>query len=119
MKIVIWECNKKILFSGDSGGGLVFPSLESNNRVVWYLRGIVSTGARKVEGSCDTSKYSTFTNVLFYENFLMDGDELRTPFRCCSPLNQIVDQLTHRSLPIDFQNALDAAISKLLLKNSK
>ncbi|XP_055325237.1 modular serine protease-like isoform X1 [Sitodiplosis mosellana] len=50
---------------GDSGGGLVFSSLE-NNRKKWYLRGIVSTGANK-QDSCDSDKYSTFTNVAYYE----------------------------------------------------
>lgn len=66
-----WHCNeneknkKTKLFSGDSGGGLAFPSQE-NGREVWYLRGIVSTGASK-QDSCDSDKYSTFTNILYYE----------------------------------------------------
>lgn len=52
-------------FAGDSGGGLVFSQTE-NTRKKWYLRGIVSTGANKLD-SCDSDKYSTFTNVAYYE----------------------------------------------------
>lgn len=51
--------------AGDSGGGLVFPVMEKN-RKKWYVRGIVSTGANK-QDSCDSDKYSTFTNVAYYE----------------------------------------------------
>lgn len=50
---------------GDSGGGLVFPA-DEGNRKKWYIRGIVSTGANK-QDSCDSDKYTTFTNILYYE----------------------------------------------------
>lgn len=53
------------LFSGDGGGGLVFPQTE-NNRKKWYLRGIASTAPNKMD-SCDSDKYSTFTNIAYYE----------------------------------------------------
>lgn len=53
---------------GDSGGGLVFPQQE-RNRLVYYLRGVVSTGANK-ENSCDSDKYTTFTNILYYEKMI-------------------------------------------------
>lgn len=53
---------------GDSGGGLVFSQLEKG-RQVFYLRGIVSTGANK-QDSCDSDKYSTFTNILYFEQLI-------------------------------------------------
>lgn len=56
--------------SGDSGGGLVFPQTV-NGKKKYFLRGIVSTGVRK-DGSCDTNKYSTFTNILHYDDFIID-----------------------------------------------
>lgn len=54
--------------TGDSGGGLVFPSTE-NGRTKYYIRGIVSTGANK-QDSCDSDKYTTFTNVAYYDNLI-------------------------------------------------
>lgn len=62
---------------GDSGGGLVFPTQE-RNRTVYYLRGIVSTGANK-QDSCDGDKYSTFTNILYYEDLLQKTDARYRP----------------------------------------
>lgn len=62
---------------GDSGGGLVFPSME-RGRKVYYLRGIVSTGANK-QNSCDADKYSTFTNILYYEPFVQTYDTRYRP----------------------------------------
>lgn len=53
---------------GDSGGGLVFPQQE-RNRTVFYIRGVVSTGANK-DNSCDSDKYTTFTNILHYEKLI-------------------------------------------------
>lgn len=53
---------------GDSGGGLVFPKLE-NARKKFYLRGIVSTGPNN-QGSCDSNKYTTFTNILYHETLV-------------------------------------------------
>jgi len=53
---------------GDSGGGLVFPQ-KVNGRDVFYLRGIVSTGENK-QDSCDSNKYTTFTNILYYDNLI-------------------------------------------------
>lgn len=49
---------------GDSGGGLVFPR-DIGGQPTFYLRGIVSAGADK-QGSCDSDKYTTFTNIQFY-----------------------------------------------------
>lgn len=58
------------LFLGDSGGGLLFPFLQ-NGHEAWYIRGIVSTGARKFgTDSCDSDKYTAFTNILYYEEFI-------------------------------------------------
>lgn len=49
------------LFSGDAGGGLVFAKTKYN-RKKWYLRGIASIGP--------TNKYTTFTNMAYYEQFI-------------------------------------------------
>ncbi|XP_058123160.1 CUB and peptidase domain-containing protein 1-like [Anopheles ziemanni] len=55
--------------SGDSGGGLYYA-----NDKVWYLRGIVSAGARKDLGngqtSCDTSLPATYTDVAKYRPWI-------------------------------------------------
>lgn len=53
---------------GDSGGGLAFP-LTLNGRQKFYIRGIVSTGA-SLSDSCDSNKYTTFTNVNYFEPFI-------------------------------------------------
>lgn len=80
---------QKKLILVDSGGGLMFPSLDKN-RVIWYLRGIVSTGARNIEGSCDSNEFSTFTNILFHEKFIMAREKEYRSYRCCNPYNQTV-----------------------------
>lgn len=67
----------QITFIGDSGGGLVFPSNE-NGRKKWYIRGIVSTGANKLD-SCDSDKYATFTNVAYYESLVATYDTRYRP----------------------------------------
>lgn len=51
-------------------------SVKSADRKVYYLRGIVSTGASKQE-SCDADKYSTFTNILYYTQFVQNYDTRR------------------------------------------
>lgn len=58
---------------GDSGGGLVIQKDIGNIKAqkLYYLYGIVSSGARKI-GSCDTNKYTTFTNVLHHIDFIKD-----------------------------------------------
>lgn len=53
---------------GDSGGGLVFPQ-KVKGRDKFFLRGIVSTGPSK-QGSCDSDKYTTFTNILYHEKLI-------------------------------------------------
>ncbi|XP_031618112.1 modular serine protease-like [Contarinia nasturtii] len=53
---------------GDSGGGLVFPQTV-RQKTTYTLRGIVSTGGNKA-GSCDNDKYTTFTNVAHYMEFI-------------------------------------------------
>lgn len=60
---------------GDSGGGLVFPEVR-NGKTKYWLRGIVSTGPRKGI-SCDSNKYTTFTNILFYKNLLRNEERFR------------------------------------------
>lgn len=51
-----------------SGGGLVFPHTV-RQKTTYILRGIVSTGGNK-DGSCDSDKYTTFTNVAFHMDFV-------------------------------------------------
>lgn len=50
------------------GGGLVFPQTV-RQKTTYILRGIVSTGGNK-DGSCDSDKYTTFTNVAFHMDFV-------------------------------------------------
>lgn len=54
---------------GDSGGGLVFPR-QIGGLQTYFLRGIVSVGANK-QGSCDSDKYTTFTNIQFYIKLIL------------------------------------------------
>lgn len=53
---------------GDSGGGLVFPKTVGL-KTQYTIRGIVSVGGNKA-GSCDSEKFTTFTNVAFYMDFI-------------------------------------------------
>lgn len=53
---------------GDSGAGLLFEQ-NINGKKKFYLRGIVSTGTNK-DGSCDNNKYTTFTNVAHFIEFI-------------------------------------------------
>lgn len=62
---------------GDSGGGWVHAEVESMKKI-YYLRGIVSTGVNK-DSSCDSNKYTTFTNVLHYDKFIMKHEALQQP----------------------------------------
>uniref|UniRef100_A0AAG5D363 Peptidase S1 domain-containing protein n=1 Tax=Anopheles atroparvus TaxID=41427 RepID=A0AAG5D363_ANOAO len=61
--------------SGDSGGGLYFQTGK-----VWYLRGIVSAGARKEVGdgktSCDTSLPATYTDVMKYKPWIAAHEKI-------------------------------------------
>lgn len=62
---------------GDSGGGLVFPKQIGSN-TVYFLRGIVSSGASKA-GSCDNEKYTLFTNVQYHIKFISFYESLNRP----------------------------------------
>lgn len=53
---------------GDNGGGLVIPEMMNGSKR-YFLRGIVTVGPSFM-ASCDTSKYSTFTNVLYHHKFI-------------------------------------------------
>lgn len=53
---------------GDSGGGLVFPKF-IDQKIRFFLRGIVSVGANNL-GSCDSGKYTTFTNVVYHDKLI-------------------------------------------------
>lgn len=57
---------------GDSGGGLAFPrASEDKLTTVYFLRGIVSVGPI-LQGSCDNTKYSAFTDIQLHNMFLYD-----------------------------------------------
>lgn len=61
--------------TGDSGGGLAFAQQGVDNATSYFLRGIVSTGPR-LEGSCDNTKYSAFTdvqlNIIFLYKYIVN-----------------------------------------------
>lgn len=52
---------------GDSGGGLVIP-IGKDGVTKYYLRGLVSVGGA-AGTECAVNHYTTFTNVLQYEEF--------------------------------------------------
>ena len=56
---------------GDSGGGLAFPQTSENGTTTYFLRGIVSVGPI-LEGSCDNTKYSAFTDIQLHTQFLYE-----------------------------------------------
>lgn len=72
----IWNGNVSVC-QGDSGGGLVFAQIENGKRK-FYLRGIVSTGPNN-QGSCDSDKYTTFTNVADYDQLIATYAEQYRP----------------------------------------
>ena len=55
---------------GDSGGGLLIPQMVAGERR-YFLQGVVSNSRQT--NTCDTTFYTLFTNVQFYENFLNEG----------------------------------------------
>lgn len=61
--------NGSSVCQGDSGAGLVIARIV-NGKKRFYLKGIVSAGANK-NGSCDNNKYTTFTNIANYSEFIM------------------------------------------------
>lgn len=64
---------------GDSGGGLVFPQADRwSLHTKYYIRGIVSTGPGK-DWSCDSNKYTTFTNILYHKDLLRDNEVPNRP----------------------------------------
>ena len=57
---------------GDSGGGLAIPQTSADKRTTTYfLRGIVSIGPI-LQGSCDNTKYSAFTDIQLHNLFLYE-----------------------------------------------
>jgi modular serine protease len=55
--------------NGDSGGGLVFPSKSDANK--WIIQGIVSLSPRRQSTfQCDPKKYTIFTKVSLYRNWI-------------------------------------------------
>lgn len=62
---------------GDSGGGLVFPSIEGS-KTVYYLRGLVSTGPNHHD-SCDSNSYAFFINTAHFSDFIELHDTATKP----------------------------------------
>ncbi|XP_070504718.1 modular serine protease-like [Chironomus tepperi] len=58
---------------GDSGAGLAFPQMKDDEEI-YFLRGVVSN-ARQVEGNCDLSFYTMFTNVYHYMRFIKSAEK--------------------------------------------
>lgn len=78
-KFCAGEKNQGIgLCLGDSGGGLVFMGDSDNNRPVFYIRGIVSTGPNN-GGSCSSNEVTLFTNVAYFSEFIKRIDEANRP----------------------------------------
>lgn len=67
-KICAGYGNGTALCRGDSGGGLVFPAVERNGVIRYYLRGIVST-APKDQQACNSFSLTTFTSLQKHEFF--------------------------------------------------
>ena len=63
----------QLALSGDSGSGLAFP-LMKNNEEIFTLRGVVSN-ARQIEGECDLSFYTMFTNLDHYVRFIKSAEK--------------------------------------------
>ncbi|XP_077284928.1 CLIP domain-containing serine protease B4-like [Arctopsyche grandis] len=60
--------------NGDSGGGLVIPITQSDQKVSWYLRGIVSVAIAKAnEKSCDPNYYAIYTDVPQYIKWISNN----------------------------------------------
>lgn len=53
---------------------------------LWTLRGIVSSGSSKADGGCDVDRYSLFTTVLDYTEWINDG--IKKNFAWTNPLLQ-------------------------------
>jgi hypothetical protein len=50
--------------NGDSGGGLVFPVMQTDHKVSWFLRGVLSKcGVAPGETACDPSYYVVYADV--------------------------------------------------------
>lgn len=64
---------------GDSGGGMF---VKINN--IFYLRGIVSSSLTKHDRSCNSKKYSVFTNVLKFKKWIknLDSNEDEEDIEC-------------------------------------
>lgn len=63
-----WKLNISAC-QGDSGGGLVFPKTINGSRR-YFLRGVVSVGSNALINRCDSSKYTTFTNVIYHDKLV-------------------------------------------------
>ncbi|KAJ0178697.1 hypothetical protein K1T71_005472 [Dendrolimus kikuchii] len=48
--------------TGDGGGGYVVESVQPDNKISWYLRGVFTVCGAK-EGTCDPNSYISYTDV--------------------------------------------------------
>lgn len=55
---------------GDSGSGMAVMY-----EGAYYLRGIVSSSLRNIDMSCDVNKYSIFTDVLKFSDWIHEIDD--------------------------------------------
>ncbi|KAL0832938.1 hypothetical protein ABMA28_001075 [Loxostege sticticalis] len=51
------------VMKGDSGGGLVIPVMQPDQKVSWFLRGVVSQCVSSYPGKCDPHYYAIYTDV--------------------------------------------------------
>lgn len=56
--------------SGDSGGGIYFP-VSSGGVSRWYLQGLVSVGISDENKKCDPTRYSVFTKISPYADWIV------------------------------------------------
>lgn len=71
MIIMLAFCLGTSACNGDSGGSFVIPRREADNKVSYYLRGIVSLSVGLVGTNiCDRSQYVLFTDSARYLSFI-------------------------------------------------
>ncbi|CRL03695.1 CLUMA_CG016244, isoform A [Clunio marinus] len=83
---------------GDSGGGLYMKA-----NIKWFIKGIVSSSLFTDEGMCDVEKYSIFTDVAKFSNWIAKEMDIETDMTCkfvledgtryhCFPKNLVIQQ---------------------------
>ncbi|CRL03693.1 CLUMA_CG016756, isoform A [Clunio marinus] len=72
---------------GDSGGGLYMKA-----NIKWFIKGIVSSSLLTDEGMCDVEKYSIFTDVAKFSNWIAKEMDIETDITCKFILDDGTDQ---------------------------